>query len=156
MRQNTPAATSNGASHGRDDRSLSFDAYSGRTSTAASLANVEEINKAVGAHGIWKNRLKSAIDTGRSDVTPEVAAADNKCAFGKWLYSLSAEMQNSPRCQNVKELHACFHSEAASILELALNGEKEKADDCLADGSSFSDTSTQLTEAMMEWKREIA
>ena len=156
MRQNMPAATSNGVNHDRDNQASSFDGYRGRTSTAASLANVEEINKAVGAHGIWKNRLKSAIDTGQSDVTPEVAAADNKCAFGKWLYGLPEGMQNSPRCQNVKDLHACFHREAANVLELALNGEKEKATDSLADGSAFSDTSTQLTEAMMEWKQEIA
>jgi len=156
MRKSVPATTSNGANHGGDDQTLSFDGYSGRTSTATSYANVEEINKAVGAHGIWKNRLKSAIDTGKSDVTPEVAAADNKCAFGKWLHGLPEEMQNSPRCQNVKDLHACFHREAASILDLALSGEKEKAADSLADGSAFSDTSTQLTEAMMEWKREIA
>jgi methyl-accepting chemotaxis protein len=122
----------------------------------ASNANVEEINKAVGAHGIWKSRLKSAIDTGQSDVTPDIAAADNKCAFGKWLYGLPQGMQNSARCQSVKQLHACFHREAASILELALSGEKEQAMESLGDGSSFSDTSTQLTEAMIEWKNEIA
>jgi methyl-accepting chemotaxis protein len=158
MRQHTRVATSNGTHHGGNGNNpaLSLDGYSVRTSTAASFANVEEINKAVGAHGIWKNRLKSAIDTGQSDVSPEVAAADDKCAFGKWLYSLPEEMQNSPRCQNVKELHACFHREAGSILELALNGEKEKAEDSLADGTPFSDTSTQLTEAMMEWQEEIA
>ena len=156
MWKNDPAATSNGASHGGGDRTLSFDGHSGRTATATSHADVEEINKAVGAHGIWKNRLKAAIDTGRSDVTPAVAAADDKCAFGKWLHGLPAEMQTSPRCQNVKELHACFHREAASILDLALSGEKEKATDSLATGSSFSATSTQLTEAMMEWKRELA
>ena len=129
-----------------------------RTSAAPSLghAGVEAIEKAIGAHGTWKNRLKSAIDTGRSDVSPDTAASDNQCAFGQWLYSLPAGVLQSPNCKNVKELHACFHREAAGVLDLVLGGERDQAIECVAFDGKFPKASAQLTQAMLEWKRELS
>ncbi len=128
-----------------------------RASSAPSVgqAGVEAIDKAIGAHGTWKNRLKAAIDTGQSDLTPDVVATDNQCAFGKWLHSLPADVQHSAKCQDVKKLHACFHREAAGVLDLALGGEKEKAMECVAFDGGFTKASAQLTQAMLEWKREL-
>ena len=36
-------------------------------------AIVEEVNNAIGAHGLWKMRLRTAINSGRCDITAQVA-----------------------------------------------------------------------------------
>ena len=35
------------------------------------MINKEEIDKAIAAHGMWKTRLKQAIDTGEIDLPVE-------------------------------------------------------------------------------------
>jgi hypothetical protein len=35
------------------------------------MANIEEIDKAISAHGMWKARLKTAIETGKLDTPVE-------------------------------------------------------------------------------------
>jgi len=47
------------------------------------MAIAEEITKAIGAHGMWKQRLRQAIDTGKSEFTVERVRPDNLCDFGK-------------------------------------------------------------------------
>ena len=46
----------------------------------------DEIDKAISAHGMWKQKLRNAIDTGECESTPAKVKMDNNCAFGKWLY----------------------------------------------------------------------
>jgi chemoreceptor zinc-binding protein len=115
------------------------------------MAAVEEIKKAVGAHGMWKQRLKQAIDSGKSDFTVDRVRVDNMCDFGKWLYSLAASDQTSAHWKSVRELHAKFHAEAAHVLSLAVSGHKQDAEKGLATGSNFAKISSELTGAMMKW-----
>ena len=72
------------------------------------MLNKEEIDKAIGAHGMWKTRLKQAIETGKSEVSVETIRQDNQCNFGKWLYgsTLSAADKSSAQYKTVRELHA--------------------------------------------------
>ena len=49
----------------------------------------DEISAAIGAHGSWKTRIRTAIESGTSEFSPLNVAADNKCAFGKWLYGVT-------------------------------------------------------------------
>jgi len=116
------------------------------------MAAVEEINKAIGAHGMWKQRLRQAVDTGKSDFTVERVRPDNLCDFGKWLYSLPAGDQTSAHWKTVRELHDKFHAEAAHILGLAVGGHKQEAEKGLDTGSNFTKISSELTGAMMKWK----
>lgn len=44
---------------------------------------LEEIQKATGAHGAWKLRLRTATLTGKSDFTPQKVKCDDQCEFGK-------------------------------------------------------------------------
>jgi len=113
----------------------------------------EEITKAIGAHGVWKQRLKAAIDSGKSDTTVESVRVDNGCDFGKWLHALSGSDKNSEHWKTVQSLHAQFHSEAAQVLDFAIKGEKEKAKSSMTLDSRFADISARLTAAMMAWKR---
>ena len=49
---------------------------------------IEQIDKAIGAHGTWKVKLRQNID-GTLALVPAEVGVDNRCEFGKWLYSLA-------------------------------------------------------------------
>jgi hypothetical protein len=117
------------------------------------MSHQEEVNKAVGAHGLWKGRLKTAIATGKSDVTVDKVRADNQCDFGKWLGSLPPAELKGDSGKRVKELHAKFHAAAANALDLALSGKKKEAEEALGASSEFSKVSMELTQAMMTWAK---
>jgi methyl-accepting chemotaxis protein len=117
----------------------------------------EEITKAIGAHGMWKARLRTAIDTGKSDTNVTDAGKDNGSAFGQWLYgpTIEAAAKGGGDFKEVQKLHAEFHKAAAQVLQLALQGKKTEAEKLLAHGS-FADVSAQLTSAMMRWQKSVA
>ncbi len=121
------------------------------------MADKAEIDKAVAAHGMWKTRLKMAIETGTVEVPVETIKQDNQCAFGKWLYgaSLTAGDKTSTHYKSVKELHAKFHKSAARVAELALAGKKSEAEALMALRGEFSDASADLTAAMIAWKKSV-
>jgi methyl-accepting chemotaxis protein len=114
----------------------------------------DEIGKAISAHGMWKTRLKSAVDAGQSEFKVDTVKQDNQCDFGKWLYgtgipAATKVTENYKRC---KDLHAKFHLAAANVLFLAVTGKKAEAQKALAVGSDFAKISSELTRAMMEWQ----
>jgi len=117
-----------------------------------------EIDKAIGAHGMWKSRLKQAIATGKADAPLDTIRADNACAFGKWLYgpSLSATEKSSAEFLKVRNLHAQFHKCAARVAELAQTGKATEAEKMLSGEGEFAMASHQLTQAMMDWKKQPA
>jgi len=116
----------------------------------------EEIDKAVGAHSAWKQRLKGAIDTGKSEVTVDNAAKDNVCPFGQWLYgtTIAAGAKGLPGYNEVRTIHANFHKAAAAILDLALKGKKAEATALMGVTAEYSKVSAQLTQAMMKWQKD--
>lgn len=121
------------------------------------MADKAEIDKAIGAHGQWKNRLRQAIDTGKIDVAVETIQVDNQCVFGKWLYgpTFTAMDKTSTHYKTVKELHATFHKTAAKVVALALAGNKADAEKMMSSGGDYSSISAKLTAAMMEWKDSL-
>jgi len=119
------------------------------------MANIDEINKAIGVHGMWKQRLREAIDTGRSDFTVERVRPENLCDFGKWLHALPPTDKVSPQWKTVQDLHAKFHLEASRILGLAISGKTQDAEKALAPNSPFGDASGKLTISMMTWKTRL-
>lgn len=113
----------------------------------------EEIDAAVGAHGAWKQKLRTAIETGECESTPERVKKDDNCSFGKWLHHrMDEQYKKSPFYSEIISLHAAFHREAGAILEMALNGEKEAANDKMKLSSEFSKLSASLTAKMREWQ----
>jgi hypothetical protein len=119
------------------------------------MDHAQEIDKAVGAHGMWKNRLKQAIDTGKLDTPVLTIGANNQCPFGKWLYgpTVTAHDKASEHYKTVAELHTQFHKAAAKVAELATTGKKSEAEKSLAPNSEFANISTKLTTAMLAWKK---
>lgn len=120
------------------------------------MADKAEIDKAIGAHGMWKTRLKQGIATGKFDTPVDTIRVDNQCAFGKWLYgsSLVPGDKTSNHYKNVKDLHAEFHRTAAKVAELALAGKKVQAEQMLSMQGEYSAISAKLTTAMMNWKKD--
>jgi hypothetical protein len=119
------------------------------------MLHSEEIINAIGVHGNWKQRLRRAIETGNSDFTVDKLKVDNQCDFGKWLHSLSSDEKNSSHWHNIQQLHAKFHIEAARLLELAIQGKPQEAQDAMLVGSDFARLSGQLTMAMVKWKSSL-
>lgn len=116
----------------------------------------EEIDKAIGAHGLWKQKLRTAIETGDSDADPEMVKQDCNCAFGKWLHErIPTENRESPFYQEIVDIHAAFHCEAGSILEMALSGRVEQASERMKLGSAFLKISSDLTKKMKEWQASL-
>lgn len=116
---------------------------------------VEEIKKALGAHGAWKLRLKTAVTTGRSQVSPSDVKCDNLCEFGKWLYgpTIDANTRAGKPYQVVKRLHAEFHECASRVMALAVDGNKTEANNLL-DGE-YTEKSEKLARALNKWRGEL-
>ncbi len=114
------------------------------------MAIQDEIKKAIGAHGLWKARLRGAIDTGKSEWPVDAVAKDNQCEFGRWIHSLPA---GGAHVAKVKDLHAKFHAEAASVLKLVEGGQKDAARQAIAAGSKFDRLTNDLTKELMEWSK---
>ncbi len=118
----------------------------------------DEIRAAIGAHGLWKARLKDAIHTGACDVAPAAVRVDNQCKFGQWLYgpTVPGAAKASPEYHECVALHARFHVAAAHVLELALAGHKLEAEAAMQEGTEFAAVSHKLTDAMLRWQTRAA
>jgi methyl-accepting chemotaxis protein len=113
----------------------------------------DEITKAIGVHGMWKTRLSSAIDAGKSEFSVDQVAKDNACDFGKWIYgpTVPPDAKKMAEYETCRHLHADFHKAAADVLRLAISGDKAKARAGIAANSKFAEISGKLTLAMMKW-----
>lgn len=115
----------------------------------------QEITKYIGQHSAWKARLREAIDKGSHSWNVPDVRRDDQCEFGKWLRSLPSSARSNEHCQNVENLHADFHREAARVLELVDTGKKDQADEAMDLKGSFTAASTKLTQEMMQWKQAV-
>ncbi len=128
-----------------------------QSQTKQESSQAAEIEKAIGAHGMWKKRLANCIATGEIDVPVATIRMDNQCGFGKWLYgnSLSPQEKSSEHYHQVVALHASFHKSAAQVAELAQSGKTLEAKSMLLHGGEYVQISIQLTHAMQEWKKQL-
>lgn len=119
-------------------------------------ALVNQINIAISAHGAWKIKLRTAVNTGQSQHSINDVRCDDKCAFGKWLHG--SEIDGATRATApyavIKRLHAEFHLCAADVLEMATTGNASGAINLL-DGE-FTDKSGKLVRGLYKWKTEAA
>jgi hypothetical protein len=119
---------------------------------------VSEIDKAIGSHGVWKGRIRTLIESGKTDIPVETAALTDACDFGKWLSDpkLSARDKASAHYARVNELHTRFHKVAAAAIELALAGKKAEAEKMIAGNGALTALSAELTTAMLEWRKSLS
>ncbi|HKN71369.1 MAG TPA: CZB domain-containing protein [Terriglobales bacterium] len=115
---------------------------------------VDMIQKAIAAHSSWKARLKTAVATGKFEVSPADVKVDNRCEFGKWLYGpdFSAAEKQTKNYSTAVDLHAKFHREAAQIVEWATSGHKDEAEKAMGLEGSYTKASSALTKELVEWR----
>src|SRR3569832_2594347 len=118
------------------------------------MSTKDAITAGLAAHGMWKQRLIDASNTGKSTWSPATVKLDNQCEFGKWLYSCSPQDRGSAHYAKIKELHSQFHQEAAMVLESALNGIKGAAEKAIGADSKYRELSSALSREMMEWQHK--
>ena len=117
-----------------------------------------EIQEAIGAHELWKGRLKEAIESRSSELQPSDVGQDNQCDLGKWLHgsSLTSLDKRSPHYALCRELHRDFHATAAKILSLALAGKTREAIRAMAPTGEFNRLSFALTRVLIQWYETLA
>lgn len=115
-----------------------------------------DIKNAIGDHGIWKKKLKSAVDTGIIDIEISSIRSDDSCDFGKWLHrpSTTVHLKDSMHYQRVHDLHAQFHEKAALVAKHAVAGDKAAAQKMLDVNGEYVEASATLTTAMLAWLKE--
>ena len=113
----------------------------------------QQLHDAIGAHGAWKARLRTAIEQGTNDREVLAARASERCSFGRWLQHMPGSDRDPRFFARVHELHEAFHREAAAVLDLARLGRHEEAARSLAPGADFDRLSDALTNAMLDWAR---
>ncbi|WP_300296528.1 CZB domain-containing protein, partial [Ferrovibrio sp.] len=116
------------------------------------------IDKAVSAHAQWKNRLRTAVETRQSDITPDHACKDNLCQFGKWLYGDALGISRAEKgadYEAIRRMHAEFHVQAAETLKKALAGDRAGFQVDTAPTGKFHIISTELTQALLLWHRRL-
>ena len=117
---------------------------------------IEAIRAAIGAHGVWKLRLKTAITLGKSDVSVADVCRDDLCDMGKWMNdpALPSALRQSPEFRAIRSKHTNFHKCAGDVLGLALAGQKEAAQARL-DGD-FAAQSQDLTLSLRQWSNSLS
>ena len=116
------------------------------------MSYVDEINEAIASHGLWKFRLKKAIETGASDWSVPELRRNDACQFGGWLQGLPSGARKGDHWRAVYDLHTQVHEHAADVLQLALAGKKDQAEAAIKFGSPFAVVSAKLTAAMAAWR----
>ncbi|MBK8085729.1 MAG: CZB domain-containing protein [Devosia sp.] len=115
----------------------------------------DAIRRAIGAHGAWKLKLKTAVTTGRSDATPQTVRKDDQCEFGRWLHGqgIDAQTRAGMPYKVVRRLHAEFHDCAGRVLQYGLDGKRVEANQLLE--GEFAQRSETLVLALTKWRGEV-
>jgi diguanylate cyclase (GGDEF)-like protein len=110
-----------------------------------------QVVAAIKRHFLWKSHLKDAIDTGKSDLTPDVVAREDVCPIGIWLSSsISEELKRTPLYSVTVVRHAVFHRGAARLLALAL-ARDPAAHRSFDPGGDFAMIAETLHKALEDW-----
>lgn len=111
-----------------------------------------EIKEAIGAHGAWKHRLRTAAMNKETNLPVHDICRDDKCRFGKWLATVPQDVTNAHHLKKIKQLHSEFHTIAGGIARQIAAGDSAGAMTAL-NASDFTGKSRDLTLALNEWKR---
>ncbi|RLJ68303.1 CZB domain-containing protein [Sulfurisoma sediminicola] len=84
---------------------------------------------AIDAHMKWKTRLENYINgTSDEDLKVEVVSCDDKCPLGQWLHGPGGESYGAIQTfDDMKAMHAHFHTCAGHVLTTAQQGRKDDA-----------------------------
>ncbi len=114
-----------------------------------------QIKEAIGSHGAWKLKLKTAITVGYSESAPDDVRCDEKCNFGKWLHSSAIDEQTRQGApyRVINRLHSEFHKCAGDVLEFATTDQADQATQLL--NGEFTQRSEKLVRGLLKWRNEV-
>lgn len=73
----------------------------------------------ISAHVMWKQRLIAYLaGNNQEQLDPDVIKLDDRCPLGQWIYGEGKPMETLPGYEEVRELHAQFHQNAAQVVSL--------------------------------------
>lgn len=118
----------------------------------------EAIDRAVCTHGLWKSRLRRAIERGEAERTLASVPHESLCELGRLLQrpELALGSVAPQHLERLRVLHAEFHRVASKVLDLALTGQKEEALRFIDAHGPFTEVSMLLVREMMAWKHACA
>lgn len=115
-----------------------------------------DFNKAVLAHGKWKERLQDFASGTGGSLDPDIVGRDDRCEFGAWLHGDGAAAKSQPSYAAVVSAHATFHRCAADIVRRIKAGNIEEAQGMLADPTSdYVRASRDVILNISRLKREV-
>ncbi|CAN7324547.1 CZB domain-containing protein [Acidovorax sp. Leaf78] len=132
------------------------DSASGRDSLRAdTLLAALDIDAAINAHERWKTHLMDYLE-GRTThgLDPAEVRRSDRGALGRWLHGLGGELlSDQPAYAVLMARHQYFHEQAALLVELAQQGEWDKAVQVLNGGYRYG--SGQVVLLLKELKRGL-
>ncbi|WP_143338160.1 methyl-accepting chemotaxis protein [Demequina sp. NBRC 110054] len=129
--------------------------FTSAESNAAETSTERQITRAIGAHGLWKKRVREAISAGRHSEDLTKVGRDDACAFGRWLATDGSRDSNGFH-ETSRAQHATFHREAAAVLRMLDSGRRAEAAAALEPGGALAEASRLLTATMLQWRRQVA
>ncbi len=117
----------------------------------SNLAN--EIYMLIVSHTKWKKRLQEIVNAGSGDFD---SMLQEDSEFYKWIKSNAEQFEGDSHYKAVFSLHQEFHRETEKIIQLALEGEKDKAAKIMDYGSDYERLSQQLVQRIIAWHDEVS
>jgi hypothetical protein len=115
-----------------------------------------DLDSAIDSHIRWKIRLRGVISGRDRRLSPEEAAADDRCELGRWIRGLgAATFRNRRAFQTLAAQHAAFHQCCGRIVALAFAGDRTGARMLLAPGGRFSRASAETVRAISAMQRIV-
>ena len=123
---------------------------------ADTLLAALDIDAAINAHERWKDRLMDYLE-GRTSVglDPAQVRRADQSALGRWLHGVGGELLgDQPAYPLLVARYQYFHEQAATLVELAQQGEWDRAVQVLNGGYRYG--SSQVVLLLKELKRGLA
>ncbi len=114
------------------------------------LVQRQRAESVVKAHIQWFQELRKAVETGQSEISPATAAMDTECEFGRWVRSELPAVCSADLLDQITSIHRDFHTAAAAILALALDGRQADARARLGGNSELKELSKRLVQKVQE------
>lgn len=114
----------------------------------------QELHDAIGAHGAWKMRLRTAAQVGGEVLPVSDICDDSRCRFGQWLNRIPATTKGADHLPEIRRLHANFHRAAGNVAQLINAGQVEKGLAELSAGP-FVESSAALSMTLDSWRQSL-
>ena len=110
-----------------------------------------EVGDALDAHAEWKRQLRDAVVRGYCEHDSDDVGRDDMCTLGRWLYALPPECRADRKYDELVELHARIHRDAAEVVQFLEMGRIDTARAAMDPDSDFARTSEELIFLLESW-----